>query len=43
MTARTLWFPSLGLAGLLQCGLATYHVVLPSQMGWTNAPGLENA
>src|SRR5215813_3062342 len=40
--ARSLvfWRLSLGVAGVLECGIALYHAVLPYHMGW--ARGLEN-
>ena len=41
MTNRTLWFVSLGLAGLLQCGLALFHFALPHVMDWGHASGME--
>ena len=42
MTNRTLWCVSLGLAGVLQCGMAAYHFVLPYHLGWATGHGLEN-
>lgn len=29
VTTRNLWILSLGLAGILQCGMALYHFALP--------------
>lgn len=35
----TIWRASLGLAGLLECGIALYHAVLPYHMEWTRGLG----
>jgi hypothetical protein len=42
MKTRKLWLASLGLAGVLQCGMAAYHFVLPYHQGWATGHGLEN-
>ena len=33
------WRMSLGLAGVLECGIALYHAVLPYHMGWVRGLG----
>ena len=35
----TFWRLSLGLAGLLECGIALYHAVLPYHMQWARGLG----
>jgi len=42
MKAHKLWFVALGLAGVLECGMALYHFVLPYHMGWAQGHGVEN-
>lgn len=39
MRSSRLWWVSLGLAGVLDCGMALYHFVLPYHMAWQR--GLE--
>lgn len=34
MQPPTLWRVSLYLAGVLECGMALYHSILPFHMGW---------
>ncbi len=34
MRTSTFWWLSLGLAGVLECGIALYHAVLPYHMEW---------
>jgi hypothetical protein len=42
MNTRKLWLVALGLAGVLECGMALYHFVLPYHMGWAQGHGVEN-
>lgn len=39
MTSSRLWSVSLGLAGVLDCGMALYHSVLPYHMRWREGLG----